>query len=115
MHILLTVLYTFPWLQQGEFVKPFRALLVSDHFLYSHDLNIWFKGTLSLLGIKGLNNIDLCLKSTVGFSLKKFFFLIFFLLCSLGVKRGWWDKAVNEQIYGNLGGLCDPELNISWC
>ena len=40
MHILLTVLYTFPWLQQGEFVKPLRALLVSDHFLYSHDLNI---------------------------------------------------------------------------
>ena len=40
MHILLTVLYTFPWLKQGEFVKPLRASLVSDHFLYSHDLNI---------------------------------------------------------------------------
>ena len=28
---------------QGEFVQQSGASLVSDHFLYSHDLNVWFK------------------------------------------------------------------------
>ena len=46
MHILHTVLYTFPRFQQGEFVKPSRALLVAYHFLYSHDLNLLFRGDI---------------------------------------------------------------------
>ena len=29
---------------QGEFVKQSRAYLVGDHFLYSHDHNVWFTG-----------------------------------------------------------------------
>ena len=39
MHILHTALYTFPKVQ-GEFVYQSKAYLVSDHFLYSHDLNV---------------------------------------------------------------------------
>ena len=40
MHILHTVLCTFPEFYQGEFVKPSRASLVSDNFLYSRGLKI---------------------------------------------------------------------------
>ena len=29
--------------RQGEFVYQSKAYLVSDHFLYSHDLNVWFR------------------------------------------------------------------------
>ena len=47
MHILHTVLYLFPsvhWL--GEFVSQSRASLVDDHFLHSHDLNLWLQGDI---------------------------------------------------------------------
>ena len=30
---------------QGEFVEQSRTSLVGDHFLYSHDLNVWFRGS----------------------------------------------------------------------
>ena len=30
-------------LWQGEFVQQSRASLVGDHFLYSHDLDVWFR------------------------------------------------------------------------
>ena len=51
MHILHTVLYTFQRGWQGEIVQQSRAALVGDHLLYSHnfhflyscDLNVWFK------------------------------------------------------------------------
>ena len=29
---------------QGEFVQQSKASLVGDHLLYSHDLNVWFRG-----------------------------------------------------------------------
>ena len=31
---------------QGEFVQQLRASLVGDHLLYSHDLNVWFRGDI---------------------------------------------------------------------
>ena len=31
---------------QREFVKQSRAYLVGDHFLYSHDHNVWFRGDI---------------------------------------------------------------------
>ena len=33
---------------QGEFVYQSKASFIRDHFLYSHDLNMWFR--LILLG-----------------------------------------------------------------
>ena len=32
--------------QQGKFVWQSRASLVGDLFLYSHDLNVWFRGDI---------------------------------------------------------------------
>ena len=48
----LTSVYTFSilfsihflWYLQREFVQQSRASLVGDHFLYSHDLNVCFRG-----------------------------------------------------------------------
>ena len=34
------------WCWQGEFVKQSRVPLVADHFLYSHDINVWFSGDI---------------------------------------------------------------------
>ena len=34
----------FPWYLQGEFFYQSRAFWVCDHFTYSHDLNVWFRG-----------------------------------------------------------------------
>ena len=34
----------FLWYWQGEFVYQSRASLVGDHFLYSHDLDVWSMG-----------------------------------------------------------------------
>ena len=31
---------------QGEFVYESRVSLVGDHFLYSHDINVWFSGDI---------------------------------------------------------------------
>ena len=31
---------------QGEFVQQLRASLVGDQLLYSHDLNVWFRGDI---------------------------------------------------------------------
>ena len=31
---------------QGEFVYQSKASFVGDHFLYSHDLNMWFRGDI---------------------------------------------------------------------
>ena len=33
----------FPWHWQGKFLSQTRATVVVDHFLYSHDLNFWFR------------------------------------------------------------------------
>ena len=44
MHILLTVLPTFPIELQGEFVYQSRASWVGDHFPYYHNLNVWSGG-----------------------------------------------------------------------
>ena len=47
---------------QGEFLQQSRVSLVSDHLLYSHGLDVWFRGDtfgkirlLLLLGVKGLS------------------------------------------------------------
>ena len=59
---------------KGEFVEQSRTSLVGDHFLYPHDLNVWFRGDLkrkircqSLLGVKGLTNrfLVLCVCSVI--------------------------------------------------
>ena len=42
MHILQTVLHTFfKVLTRTIYLKQSLASLVGDHFLYSHDLNVW--------------------------------------------------------------------------
>ena len=50
MHILHTVLYTFPCRNVVTYrVNLFNnqeVFLVGDHFLYSHDLNTWFRGDI---------------------------------------------------------------------
>ena len=38
-----TVLYTFPKVLTRTICLTVRASLVGDHFLYSHDLNVWFR------------------------------------------------------------------------
>ena len=52
---------------------------------------------MSLLGIKGLNNIDLRLKSTTVFYLKKFF-LKFFFYCVVWVSKeaGGIKQSMNK-------------------
>ena len=42
MHILHTVLFAFPKVLVGR-IKQFRAFLVTNHFLNSCDLNVWFR------------------------------------------------------------------------
>ena len=44
MHILHTVLYTSSKCWQGEFVYQSRVFQAGDHFLYSRDLTVWFRG-----------------------------------------------------------------------
>ena len=44
MHCLHTVLYTFPKVLTRTICLTVRASLVGDHLLYSHDLNVWFRG-----------------------------------------------------------------------
>ena len=45
---IFTVLFSIPFLKywQGEFVQQSRASLVCDHFLYSCDGNVWFRGDI---------------------------------------------------------------------
>ena len=31
---------------KGEFVEKSEAALIGDHFLYSHDLNVWFRADI---------------------------------------------------------------------
>ena len=42
---ILIFLHFLRW-RQGEYVKQSRASLVGDHFPYSHDLNVWFRGDI---------------------------------------------------------------------
>ena len=42
MHIFHTVLYTFPMVLTRRICLKNKSL-VGDHFLYSHDLNVWFR------------------------------------------------------------------------
>ena len=44
MHILHTVLYTFPYILTRRIFQYLIASLVGDHFLYSHHLKVWFRG-----------------------------------------------------------------------
>ena len=43
-HILHTVLYTFPKVLTRRICLTIKASQVGDHFLYSHDLNVCFRG-----------------------------------------------------------------------
>ena len=65
IHILYTVLYTFPQCRQGEFVWQSRTSFIGDHFLHQYDIDInvtimsgvIFWGQIkcwSYLGVKGL-------------------------------------------------------------
>ena len=62
MFILSTLFSTrFLWHWQGKFLSQTRATVDVDHFLYSHDLNFWFRNESpwgeircqSLLAVKG--------------------------------------------------------------
>ena len=46
VYILNTVLYTFPYVLNGEFVEQSRVSSVVGHFLYSIDLNVSFRGDI---------------------------------------------------------------------
>ena len=43
---ILSTLFSihFPWCWHWDLIKRSRASLVGDHFIYSHNLNVWFKG-----------------------------------------------------------------------
>ena len=43
---IFSILFSIDFLKcwQGEFVDQSREYLVSDHFLYSHDLTVWCRG-----------------------------------------------------------------------
>ena len=53
MQPLLAVLYTFSMALQGEFVEQSRASWLCFHFLFSPDLDVWFRcdivGRISML------------------------------------------------------------------
>ena len=46
MHILHTVLYTFPKVLTRRICLPIKASPIGDHFLNSHDLNVWFRSDI---------------------------------------------------------------------
>ena len=97
MHILHTVLYTFLEVLKRRICWTVRSSLVVDHFLDSHDLNVWFRVILwgeircqSLLGVKGLAK----------FKLARFYRTIFFVN----------EFSNNETIflaYCSLSKLCE--------
>ena len=43
IHIHYTILFIIPMVPTGEFVWQSGASYIGDHFLYSHDLEFWFK------------------------------------------------------------------------
>ena len=45
-HILHTALYTFPEVLTRRFCLLNKASFVGNHFLHSHDLNVWFRGDI---------------------------------------------------------------------
>ena len=47
MHILHTVLYTFSYVLPRRICLTIKASLVGDHFFYSPDLSVRFKGDLT--------------------------------------------------------------------
>ena len=46
MHILHTAPYTFAKVQARRICLALRASSVGDHFLFSHDINVWFRGDI---------------------------------------------------------------------
>ena len=46
MHILHTVLYTSPKVLTRRICLRIKSFFFSDHSLYSHDLNVWFRGDI---------------------------------------------------------------------
>ena len=62
MLILHTLLYIFLKVLKGEFVYQSRTSFVDDHFLYSHDLNVWFRlilyGEISCQRLNGLQTAE---------------------------------------------------------
>ena len=44
IQFLPTVLYTFPMVLTKRICLTIKASQVGDHFLYSHDLNVCFRG-----------------------------------------------------------------------
>ena len=41
IQILHTVFYSFPWVMPRSIFTTIKSFLMGDHFLYSHDLNVW--------------------------------------------------------------------------
>ena len=46
MHILHNVLYTFLKVLIRRICLTIKSFLVGDNFLYSHDLNVWFRSDI---------------------------------------------------------------------
>ena len=44
LYILYTVFHTFPKVLTRRISYPIKVFFFSDHFHYSHDFNVWFRG-----------------------------------------------------------------------
>ena len=49
MHILHTVLYTSPKVLTRRICLRIKSFFFGDHSLYSHNLNVWFRGDFNLI------------------------------------------------------------------
>ena len=49
MHILHTVLYTSPKVLTRSICLRIKSFFFGDHSLYSHNLNVWFRGDFNLI------------------------------------------------------------------
>ena len=49
MHILHTVLFTSPKELTRRICLTIKSFFFGDHFLYSHNLNVWFRGDFNLI------------------------------------------------------------------
>ena len=86
----------FLWLWQREFGFESKASLFDDHFLYSHDLYVWFKGdnarknwmlvTLSSHRVKRSNLSISCHK----------------ISCSIGNENFWLDQTIPYPLDSSL-------------
>ena len=96
MHILHTVLYTSPKVLTRRICLRIKSFFFGDHSLYSHNLNVWFRGDIVrrnriLVTLRGSKiHFCYCMASDVFFSgflfwRKKWFISFWFLVIVLFV------------------------------